>query len=42
MEKMKNIWSLSARSSIEHLTRDEFYVALRLIAYCQNGIDPSE
>jgi hypothetical protein len=41
MDKMKNIWSISAKSSIEYLTREEFYVALRLIAYHQNNIDPS-
>ena len=28
-----------ASSSMTHLTRDEFYVALRLIAYSQNKIE---
>ena len=39
---LKNIWLTSARTSNEFLTRDEFYVALRLIAYAQNGIQPNE
>ena len=39
---LKNIWLTSARTSPEFLTRDEFYVALRLIAYAQNGIQPNE
>lgn len=30
---LKNIWKTAARTSNEFLTRDEFYVALRLIAY---------
>lgn len=30
---LKDIWLLSARSSNDFLTRDEFYLALRLIAY---------
>ena len=33
---------MAAKTSNEFLTRDEFYVALRLIAYAQNGIVPSE
>ena len=31
-EKLKEIWTMCS-SSMSHLTRDEFYVALRLIAY---------
>jgi epidermal growth factor receptor substrate 15 len=31
-EKLKEIWTM-ASSTMTHLTRDEFYVALRLIAY---------
>lgn len=30
---LRNIWLLSAKTSNEHLMRDEFYLALRLIAY---------
>lgn len=35
-EKLKAIWTIAARSSAEYLTKDEFYIALRLIAYAQN------
>ena len=42
VDLLKNIWMISARTSNEYLTRDEFYVALRLIAYAQNGIQPNE
>lgn len=30
---LKNIWLLAAKTSNEYLMRDEFYLALRLIAY---------
>jgi hypothetical protein len=33
VEKLKDIWAIAAKTSKEYLTRDEFYVALRLIAY---------
>ncbi len=39
---LKNIWLTSAKTSNEFLTRDEFYIACRLIAYAQNGIQPNE
>ena len=42
VEKLKEIWKISAQTSQEFLTRDEFYVALRLIAYMQNGIRADE
>ena len=42
MDKMKSIWNISARSNIAFVTRDEFYLALRLIAYHQNGITADE
>lgn len=32
-EQLKQIWLTSARTSSDYLVRDEFYVALRLIAY---------
>ena len=41
-ETLKNIWLMAAKTSNEYLTRDEFYVALRLIAYAQNGMQVSE
>lgn len=39
---LKTIWLTSARTSNEFLTRDEFYIALRLIAYAQHGIQVNE
>ena len=42
VDKLKEIWTIAARTSNEHLTKDEFYVALRLIAYAQNGIQANE
>jgi len=42
VDVLKNIWLLAARTSQEYLTRDEFYVALRLIAYAQHGIPATE
>lgn len=32
VDKLKEIWMM-ASSSMSHLTKDEFYIALRLIAY---------
>lgn len=42
VEKLKEIWLLAARTSNEYLTKEEFYVALRLIAYHQNGVPADE
>jgi hypothetical protein len=42
VDKLKKIWTIAAQTSKAHLTRDEFYVALRLIAYEQNGIKADE
>lgn len=41
-EKLSEIWRFSARTSKEFLTREEFYCALRMISYVQNGIEISE
>lgn len=30
---LKDIWKVASRTSNEYLTKDEFYIALRLIAY---------
>ena len=38
ISKLKQIWTTSARSSNDYLTKDEFYIALRLIAYAQNNM----
>ena len=35
---LKEIWRIAAQSSSEYLTKDDFYIALRLISYAQNGI----
>jgi hypothetical protein len=40
--KLKEIWSIAACTSPEFVTKDEFYIALRLIAYTQNGIRADE
>ena len=42
VEKLKEIWIIAAKTSNEYLTRDEFYLALRLIAYAQNNINADE
>jgi hypothetical protein len=33
MGKLKEIWLIAAQTSAENVTKEEFYVALRLIAY---------
>ncbi len=38
---LKKIWLIAASSNNEYLERDEFYVALKLISFAQNGIDVS-
>jgi epidermal growth factor receptor substrate 15 len=38
VDKLKGIWNIAASSSNEHLTKEEFYIALRLIAYAQNNM----
>lgn len=42
VEQLKIFWRIAAHTSNEFLTREEFFVALRLIAYAQNGINPDE
>ena len=42
MEQLKGFWLVAARSAPDHLTKKEFYIALRLIAYAQNGIQATE
>ena len=38
VDKLREIWKVAAKTSNEYLTKDEFYVALRLIAYAQNNM----
>lgn len=33
VDTLKTIWKIAARTSNEYLSRDEFYIALRLVAY---------
>lgn len=33
VEKLKEIWIIAAKTSNDYLSRDEFYLAMRLIAY---------
>ena len=40
--KLREVWAISARTSNDYLLKDEFYVALRLVAYLQNGIAANE
>ena len=42
IQKLKSVWEMAARTSNNFMVREEFYVALRLIAYMQNGITASE
>jgi len=42
VEKLKEVWKISARTSNDYLTKEEFYVALKLIAYNQNGMRADE
>jgi hypothetical protein len=33
VQVLKDVWRIASRTSADYLTRDEFYIALRLIAY---------
>lgn len=37
-EVLKNIWMIAAQTNLSWLERDEFYIALRLIALTQNNM----
>ena len=39
---LKEIWLMIAKYSINHITRDEFYAALRLVALAQNNMPYTE
>lgn len=41
-EVLKNIWIMSAQTDPQFLERDEFYLALRLVALAQNNLEVSE
>ena len=42
IDKLKEIWKVAANTSNDFLTKDEFYIALRLIAYAQNNMQYDE
>ena len=42
LTQLKMVWDIAARTSNEFLVREEFYVALRLVAYMQNQIPANE
>ena len=42
VDKLKGIWNVANRTCNEYLTKDEFYIALRLIAYAQNNMKCDE
>ena len=33
IQKLKEVWTIAAKTSNDYLEREEFYVALRLVAY---------
>ena len=33
VQKLKEVWTIAAKTSNNYLEREEFYVALRLVAY---------
>lgn len=41
-EQLKEIWVISARTNMAYLLKDEFFIALRLIALAQNNMEVSE
>ena len=40
--QLKMVWDVAARTSNDFMVREEFYTALRLVAYLQNGIPATE
>ena len=38
VDRLRDVWTIAAHTSNEFLTKEEFYVALRIIAYIQNGL----
>jgi hypothetical protein len=42
LQKLKQVWEIAARTSNSFLVREEFYVALRLVALMQNDIPANE
>ena len=42
VSKLKGVWEVAARTSNDFLLKEEFYIALRLVAYIQNDIGATE
>ena len=42
IQKLRQIWELAAGTGNNFLVREEFYTALRLVAYYQNNIPATE
>ena len=42
IQKLKMVWQIAARTSNDFMVREEFYVALRLVAYMQNNMPANE
>ena len=42
VQKLKDVWTIAAKTSNDYLEREEFYVALRLVAYLQNNMPANE
>ena len=41
-EQIKKIWSIAVQQGSTSIHRDDVYMAMKLIAYAQNGIEVSE
>lgn len=42
IQQLKQVWATAARTSNDFLVREEFYIALRLVAYMQNNMPANE
>ena len=42
VSQLRLVWDLAARTSNDFLVKEEFYIALRLVAYMQNNIPANE
>ena len=42
IQKLKSVWAIAARTSNDYMVREEFYVAMRLVAYLQNDMPANE
>ena len=42
VSKLREVWDIAARTSNDYLIKDEFYIALRLVAYLQNNEPANE